>query len=459
MPPRPCSVPAKQQQRTPSAAGTMIERKSYDLSTGAVDSVYTGEVVTRRYIFESNGGGSQGIPFTASDLVVVNPSGGFWHAKTASYRLTRTDCRTPNPYWKGCWWTTRGGSGWKGPPRTTFPHLTVGERLPTVADEDQRTRSVVQRPRLVENLRRPTTQGHPVLALRLHAGLRNRPHALHPVDLRPLGPPHLAPPRCREHEELNGQFRMCRTTASCGPRTGPTRSAGLSGLYSIATAHSSTVRIRWCTTRPVRALAGQLAVGPRLLAGLGERNQADASEPEVAASPADNEALYPAPGSARLDVGVELRRAPWPGSVPHRLAVRASVQLSRFDLQMPRDLGLRHPLLEIMSQEHPLLSPDHCASSVQWRRKIAESAPEHPPTSGPTPYRFQPSGPEVCRFGRPHLCRFGRPVTADTPGWPQRRRTTILNRLPNVTERGHAHPTFTRFCPNLHPVPLSRPVL
>ena len=30
-------------------------------------------------------------PFEASDIVVVNPTGGFWQANTASYRLTRTD--------------------------------------------------------------------------------------------------------------------------------------------------------------------------------------------------------------------------------------------------------------------------------------------------------------------------------------------------------------------------------
>ena len=38
-------------------------------------------------------------------------------------------------------------------------------------------------------------------------------------------------------------------TVSCGPRTGPRRSQGLSVLNSIATAHSSTVRIRWHTKR------------------------------------------------------------------------------------------------------------------------------------------------------------------------------------------------------------------
>ena len=80
-------------------------------------------------------------------------------------------------------------------------------------------------------------------------------------------------------------------------------------------------------------------------------------------------------------VGVELRRPPWPGSVSHRPAVRATVEFSGLDpavhgppadLQMPGNLRLRHPLLEIMSQQHPLLSPDHCASSVAWRRKNTE---------------------------------------------------------------------------------------
>ena len=80
---------------SPVGLGTLRFRhyyKSYDLSNGTVDSVYTGEVTTRRYTFETDGGGgSQGIPFTASDLTVVNPSGGFWRANTASYRLTLTD--------------------------------------------------------------------------------------------------------------------------------------------------------------------------------------------------------------------------------------------------------------------------------------------------------------------------------------------------------------------------------
>ena len=61
--------------------------KSYDLSTEEVDSIYLGESTYRVYV--SPRGGYQ-IPFDASDIHVVNPSGGFWHANTGSYRLTRT---------------------------------------------------------------------------------------------------------------------------------------------------------------------------------------------------------------------------------------------------------------------------------------------------------------------------------------------------------------------------------
>ena len=55
----------------------------------------------------------------------------------------------------------------------------------------------------------------------------------------------------------------------------------------------------------ISPLAGQLAVGPRLLAGLGEGHQRHAAESEVAAPAADDEALDPAPGSARLDEEVQ----------------------------------------------------------------------------------------------------------------------------------------------------------
>ena len=179
-----------------------------------------------------------------------------------------------------------------------------------------------------------------------------------------------------------GKAGRCRTTSSCAPRTDTTRSQGLSVRYSIATAHSSTVRMRWRTS-PGRArlhvpdgnedfqdiaaghlrdrhpadarkgvapqarhtvvglpliapagplllhhplggfcegghipcasslgqgiptFAGQLAVGARLFVGLGEGHQRHAAESEIAAAAANDEALDPTPGSARLDVEVQ----------------------------------------------------------------------------------------------------------------------------------------------------------
>ena len=64
--------------------------KSYDLSTEEVDSVYMGESTYRGYASVTEHGSSYyGLPFAASDIAVVNPSGGFWSANTGSYRLAR----------------------------------------------------------------------------------------------------------------------------------------------------------------------------------------------------------------------------------------------------------------------------------------------------------------------------------------------------------------------------------
>lgn len=64
--------------------------KSYDLSSGAIDSVYVGEYGRRFYTYATGTrGGSRDIPFEAFDITVVNPSGGFWGAHSASYRIAR----------------------------------------------------------------------------------------------------------------------------------------------------------------------------------------------------------------------------------------------------------------------------------------------------------------------------------------------------------------------------------
>ena len=66
--------------------------KSYNLSSGAIDSVYIGEFSHRSYAYSTPEivWGYYDIRFEASEPVVVNPSGGFWRANTAEYRIART---------------------------------------------------------------------------------------------------------------------------------------------------------------------------------------------------------------------------------------------------------------------------------------------------------------------------------------------------------------------------------
>lgn len=67
--------------------------KSYELATGAVDSIYMGEVVFRVFAFLSNPGGWGFMPFRfeTAELIEVHPSGGFWRAFNTSYRAVRTN--------------------------------------------------------------------------------------------------------------------------------------------------------------------------------------------------------------------------------------------------------------------------------------------------------------------------------------------------------------------------------
>ena len=55
----------------------------------------------------------------------------------------------------------------------------------------------------------------------------------------------------------------------------------------------------------VAARAGELAVGKGLLAGLGERDERDGAESELAAAAADNEALDPASGFGGLSEEIQ----------------------------------------------------------------------------------------------------------------------------------------------------------
>ena len=65
--------------------------KSYDLSSGAIDSVYLGEHSGRSYAYSTPDvrWGFLDIRFEALEMVEVNPSGGFWRANSAAYRITR----------------------------------------------------------------------------------------------------------------------------------------------------------------------------------------------------------------------------------------------------------------------------------------------------------------------------------------------------------------------------------
>ena len=66
--------------------------KSYDLSSGAIDSVYLGDSRYRSYSYTFSGGaGVLGIPFQSGESILVHPSGGFWRANSASYRIARTN--------------------------------------------------------------------------------------------------------------------------------------------------------------------------------------------------------------------------------------------------------------------------------------------------------------------------------------------------------------------------------
>ena len=141
--------------------------------------------------------------------------------------------------------------------------------------------AATERPHRLENLDSPPAQRDPVPALRLHPHGRVRPHAAGGVDLVPRRQPDLAAVNTRSSNasliagatdvdartvsmapatSLWGSARLCCTMSPCGPRTGRTRSHGLSALSSIATAHSSTARMRWRTARAVSAFTCQMGV-------------------------------------------------------------------------------------------------------------------------------------------------------------------------------------------------------
>ena len=66
--------------------------KSYDLASGAIDSVFLSESSVRSYHYQDSNGLWQLLPirFQSGEMILVNPAGGFWRANSASYRIART---------------------------------------------------------------------------------------------------------------------------------------------------------------------------------------------------------------------------------------------------------------------------------------------------------------------------------------------------------------------------------
>ena len=78
--------------------------------------------------------------------------------------------------------------------------------LPAAAAREHQGTAVAQPPRRLEQLDGAPAQRHPVLAVRLHAARRHRPHPAGPVHLGPPRPAHLARPRRRQHQKLERQL-------------------------------------------------------------------------------------------------------------------------------------------------------------------------------------------------------------------------------------------------------------
>ena len=138
---------------------------------------------------------------------------------------------------------------------------------------------------------RAQTLAHPPGGLRLPVpdGREDLEH----VGARDLRDGHLADAREGEPPQARHPLAGVSPIAPAGPLLFQhTRGGFGKGRYALGAA----LLRQW-----VPALAGKLAVDERLLPGLGQRDQGNAAESELTAAAADDEALNPAPGSARLD--------------------------------------------------------------------------------------------------------------------------------------------------------------
>ena len=134
------------------------------------------------------------------------------------------------------------------------------------------------------------------------------------------------------------------------------------------------------------------------------------------------------PSQARLDDPLEriqLRRARPPGTVSALLVPQATLEQPVRDPVVQRppadpdpagDLRPAHPLVQIVPGQNPLLSLEHCASLVEWRRQNTPTRPRLGPR--PAARMALATGPAPCHLRCPHVCNFGRPVTRSGRTYP-----------------------------------------
>ena len=142
-------------------------------------------------------------------------------------------------------------------------------------------------------------------------------------------------------------------------------------------------------------LAGQLAVGPRLLPCLGERDQGDAAEPEFSTPSANDEALDPAAGSGGLDVEVQ------PVAVGVSAGRSGADEGGRQGVVGMAALGLGLPWLRgrVSSSTHPhimLRVPRHRRAPI-----VPPFAPSRDETAAFALYRKPPGGDPASVGGSP----------------------------------------------------------
>ena len=177
------------------------------------------------------------------------------------------------------------------------PHVLHGVMLGTQDRADPVARVVdpeLHRHRPLQHRMDALPQPPGGVRLRVPDGSEDLQH----VGARDLRDRHL--PDAREGVPLEGQDPLAALR--------PTSPAGLLLFHNTRGGFGEAWHALRTTLlgKRVAALAGQLTVGQRLLPRLGERDQRDAAEPELAALAPDDQALNPDPGSARLDEAVRV---------------------------------------------------------------------------------------------------------------------------------------------------------